>query len=111
MYVVRRAFRNFGEMVTPGSTVEPGNIKRFKFRLTNGYIVEVSEQDFDKWREYFKVRFGVELKLLMSEVPMNHGDTGATNAEDAKAAIIPNGSDEEAKPAEPVKVIKVVTPK
>lgn len=61
MYVVRRTFRNFGQMMAPGSIVEPGAVKRFKSRLADGHIVEVSEQDFDKWAEYFKVRFGVDI--------------------------------------------------
>lgn len=62
MYVVRRAFRNFGQMMTPGSIVEPGVTKRFKSRLNDRYIVEVREQDFEKWQKYFKERVGVELK-------------------------------------------------
>lgn len=63
MYVVRRAFRNFGLMMAPGSVVEPAAIKRFKSRLIEGRIVEVNEQNFDKWCEYFKVRAGVTLEL------------------------------------------------
>ena len=62
MYVVRRAFRNYGQMMTPGSVVEPGTVKRFKSRLNDGRIVEVSEQNFDKWDEYFKVRVGVSIQ-------------------------------------------------
>lgn len=59
MYVVRRAFRNYNQMIAPGSVIEPGTIKRFKTRLRDGSIIEVNEQDFDKWNNYFKVRFGV----------------------------------------------------
>lgn len=69
MYVVRRTFRNFGKMMAPGSTVEPGAVKHFKSRLTDGHIVEVSEQDFDKWAEYFKVRLGVTLVKPEPEQP------------------------------------------
>lgn len=63
MYVVRRAFRNYGKMMAPGSIVEPGAVKRFKSRLSDGHIVEVSEQDFDKWAEYFKMRLGITLVM------------------------------------------------
>ena len=63
MFVVRRPFRNNGQMVAPGSVVEPGTIKRFKSRLNDGHIVEVSEQDFNKWDEYFKIRIGVPIQL------------------------------------------------
>lgn len=106
MYVVRRAFRNFGKMITPGSIVEPGNIKRFKFRLSNGNIVKVSEQDFDKWREYFKVRFDVDIAATGGLVDAPVDLTGEAPADEAKDT-------EEAKtikPAEAVKVVKVVTP-
>lgn len=63
MYVVRRAFRNYGNMLAPGSVVEPDAIKHFKSRLRDGRIVEVTEQSFDKWEELFRVRYGVALKL------------------------------------------------
>lgn len=61
MFVVRRAFRNYNEMIAPGSIVEPGAIKRFKARCRDGSIIEVTEHDFDKWAHYFEVRFGVSL--------------------------------------------------
>ena len=63
MYVVRRSFRNYGQMMAPGSIVEPEAIKRFKARLNDGHIVEVNEHDFPKWQKYFKERIGVELTL------------------------------------------------
>ena len=62
MYVVRRAFRNYGQMVAPGSVVEPGVIKRFKSRLNDGHIVEVSEQNFARWDKYFRERIGTPIQ-------------------------------------------------
>ena len=67
MYVVRRAFRNYGQMMAPGSIVEPGTVKRFKSRLNDGHIVDVNEQDIGKWQKYFKERIGVEIKLPEKE--------------------------------------------
>ena len=64
MFVVRRAFRNLGQMMAPGSVVEPAAIKRFKSRVAEGRIVEVNEHNFDKWREYFKVRMNVEIAAI-----------------------------------------------
>ena len=61
MYVVRRAFRNYGQMMAPGSVVEPGAIKRFKSRLNDGHIVDIREQDIEKWQKYFKERIGVDI--------------------------------------------------
>ena len=87
MYVVRRAFRNYGQMMAPGSIVEPGTVKRFKSRFNDGHIVEVHEHDFEKWQKYFKERIGVELK--MPEAP-----------EAPEAPEVP----------EPVKVAKIVKP-
>ena len=62
MFVVRRSFRNYGLMMLPGSVVEPASIKWFKTRLKDRYIIEVTAHNFDMWKEYFKDKFGVELK-------------------------------------------------
>lgn len=67
MYVVRRAFRNFNQMMLPGSTVEPGSVKRFKTRLKDRFIVEVNAQNFEQWRVYFNGKFGVDLATLTAE--------------------------------------------
>lgn len=69
MYVVRRAFRNYGQMMVPGSVVEPGSIKRFKSRLNDGHIVEVTEQNFDKWDKYFRERIGVPIQKPEEQKP------------------------------------------
>lgn len=63
MYVVRRAFRNYGQTMLPGSVVEPGNIKRFKTRLKDRFIVEVTEQDFSKWNAYFVDKVGTPIQV------------------------------------------------
>lgn len=63
MYVVRRAFRNYGQMIVPGSVVEPGSIKRFKSHLNDRNIIEVTEHNFDKWDKYFRERIGVAIML------------------------------------------------
>lgn len=62
MFVVRKSFRNYNQMVLPGTIVEPGSIKWFKNRFKDRYIVEVNEQNFDKWEEYFVGKYGVSLK-------------------------------------------------
>lgn len=69
MYVVRRPFRNAGQMVLPGSIVEPGNIKFFKARLRDRVIIEVSEHNFDDYNEYFKAKFGVPIKPATAPAP------------------------------------------
>ena len=84
MYVVKRAFRNYNQMIAPGSVVEPGAIKRFKNRLRDGRIVEVSEQDFDKWNNYFKVRFGTPIKVETPEA-LNVETPEATKVETPEA--------------------------
>jgi hypothetical protein len=61
MYVVRKPFRNYGEVQLPGSIVEPGSIKWFKSRLKDRVIIEVNEHNFDKWREYFTGRYHVDI--------------------------------------------------
>ena len=71
MYVVRRSFRNYNQMMVPGSVVEPGSIKRFKTRLRDRDIVEVSEQDFDKWNAYFLGKFGIPIGPIEEEAPVD----------------------------------------
>lgn len=88
MYVVRRAFRNYNQMMVPGSIVEPGSIKRFKTRLRDHVIVEVSEQDFDKWNNYFLGKFGVPIgpiqdKTVVEPVP---GEQSNSDMEPASRA-------------------------
>lgn len=43
MFVTIRAFRNYGEMVPAGLIVVPDQIRRFKDKLREGKIVEVTE--------------------------------------------------------------------
>lgn len=61
MYVVRRAFRNYNVMLVPGTAVEPEQIKRFKSRLNERDIIEVTDSTFDMWNEYFTSKFGTPL--------------------------------------------------
>lgn len=61
--IVKHTFRNYGVMMVPGSIVEPATIKRYKSRVGTGHIIQVHEQDLDKYKVYFKERHGVDLKL------------------------------------------------
>ena len=70
LYVVRRAFKNYGVAYTPGMVVDPSTIKMFKSKLRDHVIVDVHEKDFDKWNEYFVRKFGVEIQLPVEEPPV-----------------------------------------
>lgn len=98
MFVVKRAFRDASGMVPAGSIVEPAGIKRFKHRLLEGHIVEVNEHNFDKYADFFKQRYGVDLPPL--EQPVAEQKT----AEQPKAA-----TPVAAKPTEVKKVVAAVT--
>lgn len=67
MFVVKRAFRDTFGMIPAGSVVEPAGIKRFKHRLSEGHIVEVNEQNFDKYAWFFKQRYGIDIQLPSTE--------------------------------------------
>lgn len=97
MYVVRRPFRNNGNVMLPGSCVEPDSIKRFKTRMNDRYIVEVNAHNFDQWNAYFVGKFGVTLERV------NPAEAAAnTEATDEVPA-------ETEQPVEPLKpVVKVV---
>lgn len=62
MYIVRRPFRNYGQVVEVGTEVTPTNIKRFKNKLSERVIIEVTDATFDSWSEYFLEKFGVALQ-------------------------------------------------
>lgn len=64
MFVVKRPFRDAAGMVTAGSVVEPAGIKRFKHRVLEGHIVEVTEHNFDRYADFFKRRYGVDLPSI-----------------------------------------------
>ena len=64
MFVAKRAFRDASGMIPAGSIVEPAGIKRFKHRVLEGHIVEVTEQNFDKYADFFKQRYGIDLPPL-----------------------------------------------
>lgn len=64
MFVVKRTFRDASGMIPAGSIVEPVGIKRFKHRLLEGHIVEVNEQNFDKYADFFKQRYGIDLPVI-----------------------------------------------
>ena len=89
MYVARRAFRNYNQMILPGSIVEPGSVKWFKTRLKDRIIVEVNAHNFDEWNAYFKGKFGISL-------------TKETPVETPKEAP-------KEEPKKEIKVVKVVT--
>lgn len=65
MYIVKRPFRNFGKVLTVGSVIaEPTAIKRFKGRLAEGKIIEVTEQTYDVAARYFKDKYGVVIPAI-----------------------------------------------
>lgn len=91
MFVVRRAFRNYNQMMLPGSIVEPGSIKWFKTRLKDRVIIEVNAHNLDSWDAYFVSKFGVSIKP--SSVP----EAPQEAKEPQESAV-----------NEPVKVVRVV---
>lgn len=98
MFVVKRAFRDASGMVPAGSIVEPAGIKRFRHRLLEGHIVEVNEHNFDKYADFFKQRYGIDLPPLKQPVAEQK------TVEQPKAATPVT-----AKPTEVKKVVAAVT--
>ena len=68
MLFVRKTFKSNGKCFTAGSVVtEPAAMKHFKRRLFDRYLIEVTEQNFDKWYNYFLVKHGVEITIEETE--------------------------------------------
>lgn len=62
MFVVRRPFKNFGKTYTAGTVIaDPAVIKRFRGKLAEGKIINVTEQAYDDTAKYFKEKYGVNL--------------------------------------------------
>ena len=94
MFVVKRAFRDAAGMVPAGSIVEPAGIRRFKHRKLEGHIVEVTEQNFDKYAEFFKKKHGVDLPPIKPAESTELSKPESTELPDVKPA------EDSAKPAE-----------
>lgn len=63
-YVVRRPFRNYGEVLTAGTVIsDPAVIKHFKSRVKEGKILVVAEHQYEAIEKYFLAKFGVEVSL------------------------------------------------
>ena len=98
MFVVKRAFRDASGMIPAGSIIEPAGIKRFKHRLLEGHIVEVNEHNFDKYADFFKQRYGIDLPSLEQPVAEQNATEQPKEATTGKA-----------KPTEVKKVVAAVT--
>lgn len=62
MFVVKRPFKNLGNVYTAGSVIsEPASIKRFKGKVAEGKIIEVTEHNYDETAKYFKSKYGVDI--------------------------------------------------
>lgn len=68
MFVVRRAFRDSDGVRSVGSIVAPTDVKRFQHRFGMGYIIEVTEQNLDRYTEYFKARYHVDITPKRAKV-------------------------------------------
>ena len=68
MFVVRRSFRGPHGPLKAGSVVEPVDMKDFRYRLQQKHVVEVNEQNFDKYQKFFNSKYNVTLKPLAEPV-------------------------------------------
>lgn len=64
MFIVRRSFRGPQGPHKAGSIVEPAEMKNFRYRLQQKHIVEVTEQNFERYQAFFKTRFNIEIPSL-----------------------------------------------
>ena len=107
MFVVKRPFRDAEGMVPAGSIVEPAGIKRFKHRVLEGHIVEVNEQNFERYADFFKQRYGVDLPPIKPAAPEKTAEPAKVEKVEAKVEK-PTAKAEATKATE---VKKVVTAK
>lgn len=112
MYVVRRPFKCFGKCFIPGDIVtDVAEVKGFKSKLVDRKIIEVTEQNYESLKDYFKQKFGVDLPA--NETATNTAKTVATPAKTTEAPkkVAEPKKVEEPKKAEATKpVAKVAQP-
>ena len=84
-FICRRAFRDAKGPVSTGSVIDPVEIKRFRFRLQEGHIVEVTEQNFEQYATLFEQRYGITIPKL-DEVPSKESDEKEAKAKAVKEA-------------------------
>lgn len=86
MFVVKRPFKNMGVVMEVGSVVDPASTKLFKPKLHHGKIVEVTEQNYNEMKAYFKGKFGVDIPAMSSgDMVKPNVDTKATAKTERKA--------------------------
>lgn len=107
MYVVKRPFRDAEGMVPASSIVEPAGIKRFKHRVLEGHIVEVNEQNFERYADFFKQRYGVDLPSIKPAAPEKQSEPVTA----VKTEVKVEKPVTKVEPAKPTEVKKVVTAK
>ena len=105
-FICRRAFRDAEGPVPVGSVVDPTGIKRFRFRLQEKHIVEVTEQNFEQYATLFEQRYDVTIPKL-DEVPSKESDEEKAKAEAEEKA---KAEAEEKAKAEAEEKAKEVTP-
>lgn len=90
MFVVKRPFKNMGVVMEVGSVVDPASTKLFKPKLHHGKIVEVTEQNYNEMKAYFKSKFGVDIPDMTSngtqETVKPQADTESKEAAKATTA-------------------------
>lgn len=117
MYVVKRSFKNLGETLTAGTIIDnPAVIKRFKSKLAEGKIVEVTEQTFEQYKAYFKTKYGIELKANEDNdntdddtLTSGDGNTGNDSDEKSEDETDDGASKDNETSTPPVNVVKPVT--
>lgn len=91
MYIVTRTFRDANGVFKVGSVVEPTTVKAFKSRLQQRHIIDVNEQNIDKWSQYFINRHGIDLTEVLAGVaydrPIQSDSTTQVVAEDTSDEV------------------------
>ena len=122
MYITIRAIRNYGGMVPAGLIVEPSQIRRFKDKIRDGKIVEITERNKDMYNEYISRMLGYEYSVDTAEkfTGPHYNATTQVEAEelDVEEAEVTEEAEEaeepdaeEAEEAEVVEAKAVVRPK
>ena len=110
MYITIRAIRNYGDMVPAGLIVEPAQIRRFKDKVRDGKIVEITDYNKQRYNDYVTRMLGREFDVDTAEKYTCKYYCAAETAETAETTETAEMA-ETAETAAPQKVAAVVKPK
>ena len=100
MYICKKPFKSNGKLYTYGDIIndsDVASIKLFKSKVGFGKIIEVTEQNTDMLKNYFKNKYGIDVKFSAQSEPKESVKKANTKQNATPKVAKSNTSDKDAK--------------